>query len=574
MLLAVSATVHAQPTSYSTTPGTTLYYQEVTHNSSELSMPEGSIPMQTSQDAVIALDFAAGDSARASYRTLALSMVSPMGRQAPDTAPILDEPFVLHFPSNGKVTMLSAPAMTDEILEVSDLSYEFWDFFLPLPDQPLELGVVWTDTMRIDEPNRKMMKMGRYEVVLDTMMDDGSLQIISATIENKVETVQEADASGEAGFLQIGGTENSIFYFSQSRGQLLGREREGVLEGKITYEGDEPFEMRTHMRYESTITLIDDPWQASDRDLVWDVELPDSLSVALVAYWELGDERFIELEQGTNRYANGQLSKADTSKILFHVSIVDSTAEHYIVQWRPVKYRDNDEAEPDREALDAMIEDHSVLLNMMANEGFRVRTDAFGEYQGLDNIDALIEGISSMMDSEFTRLMQDTTQAISRADPELQAKFESALPMFRSQAFIEGKLTEFIQFYYAWFGYEYAMGQIIEYEDSLPNVFGGDPIPARATVEITELDLENYTFNLMHTLKPDEAAFRELLIDFFKRMGVTDTREIEDAAFDIYDTNRYRIDFDRGWVLSMEWARLFTSGPETQKRFLNLRIVD
>jgi hypothetical protein len=238
-----------------------LRYRESTRMQNMISSPQGEIPIHSSHEATLSLVFTAEDSARASYDALALSLESPQGTMTPDTAPVLGEPFVLYFAPTGGIETVSTPTFPDDIRGITDLQWQFFDFFLPLPGQPLEQGLVWTDTLRTGEGgSRQFTKAGRYEVTGDTVIAGMQAVIVTSEIVTEIKASGPGPSPGVTVHSTIQGTEQGALYFSPDRGVFLGRTRTGTSAGDIQYEGGpQPISLELHQSYESTIEWIEGP---------------------------------------------------------------------------------------------------------------------------------------------------------------------------------------------------------------------------------------------------------------------------------------------------------------------------
>lgn len=243
---------------YTTSANTKLNYREVTRGRVEITTPQGSIPVHTYHNAVIDIRFAGNDTARASYDSLTISLKTSQGEKTPETNPVIGKPFVLYFPSNGRVKTVKTPEFPQSFQGVSDLHWEFWDFFLRLPGKSLRNGLTWTDSLQSDKDEPQVMnKTGRYEVTGDTIVDGLQAKVIKATITYRVETSGKGPGPGITVKSTLSGIEYNTFYFAAKKGVLVGRKRSGSLEGNLKYEGGpQPVDLPEHMKYQSTISLI------------------------------------------------------------------------------------------------------------------------------------------------------------------------------------------------------------------------------------------------------------------------------------------------------------------------------
>ena len=251
--LAPLGTLDAQ---YTRSRTDTIRLREVTTTTSTLETPQGALELKSEHDALIAITFGGGDSARAWYESLRLAASSPRGRQAPPTEAALRLPFVLEFDANGRIRTLAAPTFPTAFQGVSDLTRQFDDLFIPIPAQPLQVGVAWTDTTTITRANGEVrstfVRRGTYRVVRDTVVSREPAFVISATQD--LESRSSQPVQGLTVTSTLAGRDEGIVVFAKA-GRLLVRQRKGDLRGAITYSGGpSPVRMPQRTQYTNTVT--------------------------------------------------------------------------------------------------------------------------------------------------------------------------------------------------------------------------------------------------------------------------------------------------------------------------------
>ena len=230
----------AAQTSYSTSRDT-LRFRETTQLQVRLAMPQGEIPMSIEQRASIALVRMPGDSARAWYDSLAISLSGPQGEQRPATDSALKQPFRLGLDARGRVSNVAAPKWPASLEGVSDLSHQFDDFFLRLPAQPLKVGLAWSDTTTKTDstPQRyaRWMRASDYRVERDTTV--GATAAFVVRMKQKMSATISAPIPNQPmrSDAQLTGEEDGYFVFAPSTGRLIARRREGKLEGPVKASG-------------------------------------------------------------------------------------------------------------------------------------------------------------------------------------------------------------------------------------------------------------------------------------------------------------------------------------------------
>ncbi len=237
----------------------TLHYHELTRSELALQTPTGVRLVDLTHDATVAVAFGDGDSATAWYDALALEAQSLQGVRRPATATLLRQPFVLRLDPRGRATTLRSPTVPTEIAELADLSQEFTDFFVRLPEQPLAAGVEWTDTLvhsvpEVRQSYRKYTAVTRWRVERDSTTADGPVWILSSQSTVALEAGNPVPASGGRIVSVLEGEERGSAILSRD-GRLLSREREGSLGGRLEMHASAPARrFEQDLTYRSRIT--------------------------------------------------------------------------------------------------------------------------------------------------------------------------------------------------------------------------------------------------------------------------------------------------------------------------------
>ena len=264
-LALVPSPVDAQAPAYRRAPGDTLRYREVTSTTVEMRGATGPVTVQARHDARIAFAFTAGDTARAWFDALSLSIEGMPGQpdRRPDTAPLLGKPYTLVIDARGDAQTVSTPEFPADVAQVSDLSAEFTDFFPRLSDRPLTPGTTWADTVSHETTNpagRTVLaqRVGSYRVRGDTTIRGERVVIVDLRTQSEIITGSAAPrASGATMQSSLKGEETGVFYFAPASGRLIERRRTARLSGSVTVSGGgQQLSIPQTFTYESRIELI------------------------------------------------------------------------------------------------------------------------------------------------------------------------------------------------------------------------------------------------------------------------------------------------------------------------------
>ena len=239
--------------------GDSVMYLERTESFTLIERPNDTLRIVSTHDAVIHVIRTAPDTLEAFYEHLLLRFETPTNVRNIDTDPIIGPRFVLH-EDDGRIALVSAPPLPNEIRQLTDLRRQFDDFFLRLPEQPLAGGLVWVDTVRLQgqegEATTDRSVVTRFTVRGDTVVEGLAALIIDYDAALDYSTTSAPTTEGRL-LSRLVGEEEGWFVYAPAREVMLRRWRVGVLEGELVIEGNlEERRFPQSYGYESTLELI------------------------------------------------------------------------------------------------------------------------------------------------------------------------------------------------------------------------------------------------------------------------------------------------------------------------------
>ena len=258
----LAAPLAAQPAAYRRTPGDTVRLREATTAEMTLRTPGGDLPATLRHDAVVAVAFTAGDTARAWYEALAVEASGAAGLQRPATDAVLRRPFTLAMDARGRVRTLAAPEIPAAVRGITDLSHQFDDFFLRLPAAPLRVGLAWSDTVVHRDSSAARYthatRAAHYRVERDTVVGGRRALVVSMRQAVRLEAGGPVEGQPIRTDAVLAGGDSGIVVFAPAEGRLLGRARSGEMRGTLTVRGGaEPLAIPQTYRYRSTIAPVE-----------------------------------------------------------------------------------------------------------------------------------------------------------------------------------------------------------------------------------------------------------------------------------------------------------------------------
>ena len=247
---------------YLLSSGDTLTYREVSIGSVQIQTPQGMVAVGSTHDALISMTPGDGDRIAAWYSSLELGSSGPEGDVTPATDALLGRHYELVVTNHGDVATASAPEAPPEVQQITDLSHQFDDFLIRVPtDRPSE-GSTWADTLSSSTsaiPNVTQLHRAvrSYTARGDTTLHGRVVQIIEMSVRVELESTSPMEgAPGVNVTTELSGSEVGRAFFDWEAGQLVGREKEGRLEGVFRVLGPQTIEFPQTMEYDSTIEWV------------------------------------------------------------------------------------------------------------------------------------------------------------------------------------------------------------------------------------------------------------------------------------------------------------------------------
>jgi hypothetical protein len=273
--------------------------------------------------------------------------------------------------------------------------------------------------------------------------------------------------------------------------------------------------------------------------------------VALPTDWAVGDRfRLHLLEEQEDYRGRGQVAGGGI-RIAVDVEVLQKTADGYIFRWTWGKAN-----------VLAGSSDRMRLMGrvMDANAGLKVdiRTDQYGTPVAVENLPEIIA-----FNERGAEIVLEAFREEGLPEPAL-AQIRKMLGSFLNESTISGSAMKDPQLLHYASGGVYELGVEQQYEDLVPNLLGGEPIPSRASFRLTAVDHEagKATIEWRQTL--DEARARDSLTatlnDLATGMGAPLPQGAGLPNVTIEDTGKFVMDLATGWPVSVHHERVTVIG--------------
>ena len=230
------------------------------------------------------------------------------------------------------------------------------------------------------------------------------------------------------------------------------------------------------------------------------INMNDS-TAQVVGYWNKDEKQSYIITQEKIKIKNSDTTSREFYTYAVDITIVDSTANSYIIDWF---YRDY-EIQSDNELkqkLSSIAEDMTV----------RIRTDELGTFQEVINWkevrDYILKG---------AKMLKKETKSI----PNMDKVIKQLEGVYSTKQSIELGAVKEMQQYYTFHGAKYELGEEYNADMQAANLYGGDPFDTKVTVWLDELNIDDNNFIIRMQQTVDSEQLTNAAFDYLVNMAET-----------------------------------------------------
>ncbi len=261
------------------------------------------------------------------------------------------------------------------------------------------------------------------------------------------------------------------------------------------------------------------------------INLNDS-TAQVIGYWDKDEKQSYVVTQEKYKIKGSDTTSREVYKYVVDISVVDSTADSYVIDWF---YRDH-EFHSENELL-------NKLSSIMEDVTVRVKTNELGVFQEVLNWEDVRECIF-----KGTRLLAQETKNI----PNMDLLIRQLENTYSTKASIElGAISEMQQFY-TFHGAKYEFGQEYNADMKVANLYGGEPFDTKVTVWLDEINSEDNNFILRMIQVVDPEQLTAAVFDYLTKMAETlkidvpKREDIPQVSNETYTASRIH---GSGWII-------------------------
>lgn len=270
----------------------------------------------------------------------------------------------------------------------------------------------------------------------------------------------------------------------------------------------------------------------------------NSSSVPFVAYWSVGDSYDFQVTKVRKQFESDEIKKNDSVSYRANFLVIDSTESSYTIKW---SYKTQLMGMEIPDELRERLTDYEVTEVIYT-------TNEFGEFVGVENW----EEISEVTKGVYIAVMEFASKNTGIELDSVQKVMLPTINAMSSKQGIEIYLVPELRFFHFPLGSQFSIDEPFEYEEELPNIFGGDPITGESIIYLDTVDFNNSFCVLVHemNLNPDDT--RKMMITFFESLNLEKdeiTEALKTANVEITDKNVFQYWYNPGIPYKIETHR-------------------
>jgi hypothetical protein len=230
------------------------------------------------------------------------------------------------------------------------------------------------------------------------------------------------------------------------------------------------------------------------------IDMNDS-TVQAIGYWDRNETYSYLVTSTKYKVTKDDTTARETLKYDLDITIKDSTANSYTIEWAYKNLQHSSTNELVRK-LAAVSENIRVVIK--TNE-----MGAFEEVVNWQEVGTAIRKAVDMLKKEF------------KAVPKLDEILSPLVATYTTKAGIENTAMLDAQQYYTFHGGKYKLGEEVSAKIQLPNNYGGAPIDADLTVRLDEINPDDNNYIVRYWQEADSKQLTDASYEFIKKIAAS-----------------------------------------------------
>ncbi|PWJ43968.1 hypothetical protein [Sediminitomix flava] len=289
------------------------------------------------------------------------------------------------------------------------------------------------------------------------------------------------------------------------------------------------------------------------------INMNDS-SAQVIGYWDMNEKQSYTITEEKYKIRDADTTNREFIKYSVDVTIVDSTANSYDIEWL---YKDFD--------IDTEDEFSKKLISISENMVIKIRTDEMGSLQHVLNWKEVQKYISKslkLLKKEFKKQIKDA--------PNMDQIFRQVANMYATKEAIEaGAIKEILQFY-TFHGARYELGEEYKGDMKTANLLGGEPFDTHMSVSLDELNPEDNNYIIRMKSSVDSQQLTDATFNYLTQMTASlnvsnlKREDFPNLSNDTWTASRIH---GSGWVIyTIETKEVFAEGrTNVEERIIEIQ---
>jgi hypothetical protein len=280
-------------------------------------------------------------------------------------------------------------------------------------------------------------------------------------------------------------------------------------------------------------------------------------SVELLPRWKKGEKLRFEMVKSRQKTQGDKATLKTTTRTDLEIEVLSASKDAFILAWTLGETRFDNPSQAEHR-----------LVQKVANllKGYRIvlELDSQAAIQGVQNWKQLKEASTNLLDTLTDELK------VAGIDQATVAKTRAQVAsMFSTKQQIDQLGTREAQLFFMALGIEFEGGEPVEFEDKLPNPFGGEPFPSLARFALKEVDkkqgMAKVTWTQTVASEDARRIMEKTLKDLTQRLGkpVPDADRLK--TFTLEDGAEFSIELSSGWIQSFTHKRVTKTEGTSQE---------
>ena len=230
------------------------------------------------------------------------------------------------------------------------------------------------------------------------------------------------------------------------------------------------------------------------------INMNDS-TAQVIAYWNRNEKQIYQVTHEKYKIDGTDTSYTDYWKYFVDITVKDSTANSYTIDWFYHDYEIEEENELLKK-LSTLVEDMTITI----------RTDEIGVFQEVVNW----QDIQAFV-FKATQMLREETKDI----PNLNQFITQIENMYTSKESIEAAAISEIQLFHSFHGAKYTLGEEYNTALKIANLYNEEPFDADALVWLDEINQDDNNFVIRMNLEVNSEQLTKTTFDYLGQMAKT-----------------------------------------------------